>query len=114
MPSKIFDGRINENKDAFFQNNDAQSVMKKIVCFVLVFQKKDRSGSVGTLIFKIKKIFDGRINENKDAFFQNNDVQKVLMPSPSVSSKFGSSMLKFFKHAQFIMYTQNYFGILKR
>ena len=30
-----------------------------------------------------------------------------LMPSPSASSKFGSSILKFFKH------TQNHFGILK-
>ena len=37
----------------------------------------------------------------------------VLMPSPSASSKFGSSILKFFKHAQFFMYTQNHFGILK-
>ena len=37
----------------------------------------------------------------------------LLMPSPSASSKFGSSILKFFKHAQFFMYTQNHFGILK-
>ena len=36
-----------------------------------------------------------------------------LMPSPSTSSKFGSSILKFFKHAQFFMYTQNRLGILK-
>ena len=36
-----------------------------------------------------------------------------LMPSPSASSKFGSSILKFFKRAQFFMYTQNHFGILK-
>ena len=35
------------------------------------------------------------------------------MPSPSAFSKFGSSILKFFKHAQFFMYTQNHFGILK-
>ena len=39
--------------------------------------------------------------------------RKYLMPSPSASSKFGSSILKFFKHAQFFMYTQNHFGILK-
>ena len=36
-----------------------------------------------------------------------------LMPSPSAFSKFGSSILKFFKHAHFFMYTQNHFGILK-
>jgi len=38
---------------------------------------------------------------------------RLLMPSPSASSKFGSSILKFFGHAQFFMYTQNRFGILK-
>ena len=38
---------------------------------------------------------------------------KVLMPSPTTSSKFGLSILNFFKHAQFFMYTQNHFGILK-
>ena len=38
---------------------------------------------------------------------------KYLMPSPSASSKFVLSVLKFFKHAQFFMYTQNHFGILK-
>ena len=37
----------------------------------------------------------------------------LLMPSPSASSKFGSSILKIFKHAQIFMYTQNHFGILK-
>ena len=36
-----------------------------------------------------------------------------VLPSPSASSKFGSSKLKFFKHAQFFLYTQNHFGILK-
>ena len=36
-----------------------------------------------------------------------------LMPSPSAFSKFGLSILNFFKHAQFFMYTQNHFGILK-
>ena len=40
------------------------------------------------------------------------DEEKV-MPSPSAFSKFGSSILKFFKHAQFFVYTQNNFGILK-
>ena len=35
------------------------------------------------------------------------------MPSPSAFSKFGLSILNFFKHAQFFMYTQNHFGILK-
>ena len=35
------------------------------------------------------------------------------MPSPSAFSKFGSSILKFFKHAQSFMYTQNHFSILK-
>ena len=35
------------------------------------------------------------------------------MPSPSASSKFGLSILNFLKHAQFFMYTQNHFGILK-
>ena len=35
------------------------------------------------------------------------------MPSPSAFSKFGSSVLNFFKHAQFFMYTQNHFAILK-
>ena len=38
---------------------------------------------------------------------------RILMPSPSAFSKFGSSILKFFKHAQFFVYTQNNFGILK-
>ena len=33
------------------------------------------------------------------------------MPSPSASSKCGSSILKIFKHAQIFMYTQNHFGI---
>ena len=36
-----------------------------------------------------------------------------VMPSPSAFSKFGSSILKSFKHAQFFMYTQNHFSILK-
>ena len=36
-----------------------------------------------------------------------------LMPSPSAFSKFSSSILKFFKHAQFFVYTQNHLGILK-
>ena len=40
-------------------------------------------------------------------------VQNSLMPSPSAFSKFGSSILKFFKHPQFFRYTQNNFGILK-
>ena len=40
-------------------------------------------------------------------------VRLEVMPSPSASSKFGLSILKFFKHAQFFMYTQNHFGILK-
>ena len=35
------------------------------------------------------------------------------MPSPSADSKFVLSILKFFKHAQFVKYTQNNFGILK-
>ena len=35
------------------------------------------------------------------------------MPSPSAFSKFGSSILNFFKGAQFFMHTQNDFGILK-
>ena len=35
------------------------------------------------------------------------------MPSPSASSKFGLSTLKFFKHTQFLKYPQNNFGILK-
>ena len=39
--------------------------------------------------------------------------KNLRMPSPSTSSKFGSSILKFFMHAQFFMYTQNHFGILK-
>ena len=43
-----------------------------------------------------------------------NFVYKITdMPSPSASSKFGLSILKFFKHVQFFMYTQNHFGILK-
>ena len=33
------------------------------------------------------------------------------MPSPSAFSKFTSGILKFFKHAQFFVYTQNQFGI---
>ena len=37
----------------------------------------------------------------------------ILMPSPSAFWKFGLSILNFFKHAQFFMYTQNHFGILK-
>ena len=36
-----------------------------------------------------------------------------LGTSPSAFSKFGLSILNFFKHAQFFMYTQNHFGILK-
>ena len=36
------------------------------------------------------------------------------MPSLSALSKFGLSILKFFKHAQSFMYTQNYFGILEK
>ena len=36
-----------------------------------------------------------------------------VMPSPSASSKFGLNIFNFFKHAQFFMYTQNHFGILK-
>ena len=35
------------------------------------------------------------------------------MPSPSASSKFGLSILNFYKHAQFFKYIQNHFGILK-
>ena len=53
-----------------------------------------------------------------DIFFsvnRNGSEESILelLPSPSASSKFASSILKFFKHAQFFMYTQNYFGILK-
>ena len=36
-----------------------------------------------------------------------------LMRSPSAISKFVLSTLKFFKHTQFLKYTQNVFGILK-
>ena len=32
---------------------------------------------------------------------------------PSADSKFVLSILKFLKYAQFLMYTQNHFGILK-
>ena len=35
------------------------------------------------------------------------------MPSPSANSKYILSTLKFFKHTQFLKYTQNVFGILK-
>ena len=35
------------------------------------------------------------------------------MPSPSAFSKFGSSILKIFRHAQFFMYTQNHLRLLK-
>ena len=35
------------------------------------------------------------------------------MPSPSAISKFVLSTLKFFKHTQFLKYTQNVFGKLK-
>ena len=37
----------------------------------------------------------------------------TLMPSPSAFSKFVLSILKFFKHAQSYVYTQNHLGILK-
>ena len=36
-----------------------------------------------------------------------------LMPSPSASSKYILSTLKFFKYTQFLKYSQNIFGILK-
>ena len=39
--------------------------------------------------------------------------QAKLLPSPSADSIFVLSTLKFFKHAQFFMHTQNNFGILK-
>ena len=35
------------------------------------------------------------------------------MPSPSAISKFVLDTLKFFKHTQFLKYTQNVFDILK-
>ena len=35
------------------------------------------------------------------------------MPSPSADSKIFLSVLKTFRHAQFLRYTQNNFGILK-
>ena len=50
---------------------------------------------------------------DQSALVQTDEVNLRLMPSPSAFSKFGSSILKFFKHAQFFMYTQNHFGILK-
>ena len=45
--------------------------------------------------------------------FHYTKTEKTFMPSPSASSKFGLSILNFFGHAQFFMYTQNHFGILK-
>ena len=35
------------------------------------------------------------------------------MPSPSAFSKFGLSILKFFKDDKYFMYSKNYFGIFK-
>ena len=52
-------------------------------------------------------------NERKQWIDKLKKWSRKLLPSPSASSKFGSSILKFFKHAQFFMYTQNHFGILK-
>ena len=46
-------------------------------------------------------------------YFSIEYYNRRVMPSPSASSKFGLSVLKFFKHAQFFMYTQNHFVILK-
>ena len=53
------------------------------------------------------------IYENITVLFYKSSTQKLLMPSPSADSKFVLSILKFFKHAQFFMNTQNHFGILK-
>ena len=57
----------------------------------------------------VKFLFSKKATKNDEIF----TVDLTLMPSPSAFSKFGSSILKFFKHAQFFMYTQNHFGILK-
>ena len=44
-------------------------------------------------------------------FVSHKEIHSFL-PSPSAFPKFSSSILKFFKHAQFFSYTQNHFGIL--
>ena len=55
----------------------------------------------------------------KNYFLNRSDTIKHFFPhiellrSPSADSKFVLSILKFFKHAQFFMYTQNHFGTLK-
>ena len=46
-------------------------------------------------------------------FSIKNLLRLLPMPSPSAFSKFASSILKFFEHPQFFMYSQNHFGILK-
>ena len=45
--------------------------------------------------------------EIKAVFIETSAKENQVMPSPSASSKFGSNILKFFKHAHFLMYTQN-------
>ena len=66
---------------------------------------------------ELHKFVNARIkNENFEEIpspFEMAIIKGKVMPSPSAFSKFSSSILKFFKHAQFFVYTQNHFGILK-
>ena len=55
--------------------------------------------------------------KGRKIFFQNVIskpylIEFILMSNPYADSKFVLSILKFFRHSQFFMYTQYYFGIL--
>ena len=64
-------------------------------------------------VLLLKNVYRRRALKSRSDLSETPLVHRNLMPSSSAFSKFGSSTLKFFKHAQFFMYTQNHFGILK-
>ena len=51
--------------------------------------------------------------KTKKLFVRNGGIQLSTLPSPSANSKFVVSTLKFFKHTQFLKYTQNILRTLK-
>ena len=96
--------------------NLRRGVNSKTGCIKRIkFWKVDRSGNthfLGQFLFAI--LMNMTIFSIKRSRGSNNLTFTLMpMPSPSAFSKFSSGILKFFKHAQFFVYTQNHFGILK-
>ena len=70
-------------------------------------------GNLGhNMVLLLRSLIINDISDDQQLMGLCSNATVKLIPSPSASSKFGSSIFNFFKHAQFFVYTQNYFGIL--